>query len=143
MKPIEILLIEDNEGDIFLTSETLKESPIPTQITIVRDGYEAVKYLQKKEPYCNCTTPDLIFLDINLPKLNGHEVLKRMKSTAALKDLPVVMLSTSSSKEDQNLSYENKADRYLTKPLDVEIFTEIASSVQGFPVPVIHFFKNN
>lgn len=143
MKIIEILLIEDNEGDVLLTSETLKESPYPVCLAVVRDGQEAVKYLQKELPYSGCKTPDLILLDINLPKLNGHEVLRKLKATEALQNLPVVMLSTSSTLEDRDLSKQNLADNYVTKPLDVDTFTEIVSSIQGFPVPVIHLFKNN
>lgn len=132
MHTIDILLIEDNEGDILLTTEALKEGKFSDSIHVVKDGWEALKFLQKKEEFRNCSTPDLILLDINLPKLNGHEVLKRIKTEDKLKHIPVIMLSTSSSGEDVTGSYKNQADCYITKPIDADDFTRVVAIIKDF-----------
>lgn len=138
---IEILLVEDNEGDIFLTTEALKESEIPTNITVVKDGYEALNYLQKKNKYSHSKSPDLVLLDINLPKVNGFEVLREIKSSEDLKHIPVVILSTSSSEEDIMACYSNYATCFITKPLSADSFTEVISSVHNFFNSVVQLPK--
>lgn len=132
MNFIEILLVEDNEGDILLTTEALNESEIPANITVVKDGFEALNYLQKKNNYSRSKSPDLVLLDINLPKVNGFEVLREIKASENLKHIPVVILSTSSSEEDILKCYSNYATCFITKPLSADSFTEVISSVQHF-----------
>lgn len=132
MNLIEILLVEDNEGDIFLTTEALKESEIPTNITVVKDGEEALNFLKKQNNYFQANSPDLVLLDINLPKVNGFEVLREIKSNEKLKHIPVVILSTSCAEEDILRCYNNYATYFISKPLSTRSFTEVISSVQNF-----------
>ncbi|HSI70344.1 MAG TPA: response regulator [Gillisia sp.] len=141
MNLIEILLVEDNEGDIVLTTEALKESEIPSNITVVRDGEEALNFLQKKNNFAFSKSPDLVLLDINLPKVNGFEVLRTIKSHEGLKHIPVVILSTSSSDEDILKCYSNYATCFITKPLSADSFTEVISSVQNFFNQVVQLPK--
>ncbi|MEO6253422.1 MAG: response regulator, partial [Ferruginibacter sp.] len=122
MKAIHILLVEDNEGDIMLTTEALEEGKIANKISIVKDGKHAIDFLNKKGDYENETLPDLILLDINLPKKNGHEVLQYIKHDDGLKQIPVIMLTTSSSEKDILESYKNYVNCYITKPVDVNDF---------------------
>jgi len=129
MQSIDILLVEDNEGDILLTTEALQDQKIVNKIQIVKDGMEAVNYLLKKEGFENATTPHLILLDINLPKLSGHEVLKIIRSHIFLRRIPVVMLSTSSSTKDISESNNNDANGYITKPIDVNEFLKKIRSI--------------
>ncbi|RKS50563.1 CheY-like chemotaxis protein [Gillisia mitskevichiae] len=132
MNPITILLIEDNEGDILLTKEALLEGDIAKEIFVVKDGWDALLYLEKKENYSTAVIPDLILLDINLPKMNGHEVLQKIKSNDRIKHIPVIMLSTSSAKHDINQCYKNQASCYITKPVDANDFTNVISSIEKF-----------
>ena len=132
MSPINILLIEDNEGDILLTTEALLEGHILKDLHVVRDGWEALLYLEKKEKYSSAITPDLILLDINLPKMNGHEVLKNIKSNSNISHIPVIMLSTSSSRNDINECYKNRANCYIIKPVDADDFAKVISSIEKF-----------
>ncbi len=111
-----ILLIEDNEGDILLTIEAIKESKIENDIMVVRDGADAINYLEKRHQYSTVHTPDLILLDINLPKRNGLEVLAYIKSSDRFKHISVVMLTTSSSPGDVMKAYNSQASSYITKP---------------------------
>lgn len=137
MNPIDILLVEDNEGDILLTVEALTEGKLASSVNVVRDGWEALRYLEKKDSYSNARTPDLVLLDINLPKLNGHEVLKQIKSKENLKHLPVIMLSTSSSSEDVLTSYKNHVNCYITKPVEVNDFVTVISSIKQFWITIV------
>lgn len=132
MAPIDILLVEDNEGDILLTTEALQEGKIAKSILVLRDGWEALNFLLKKGKYSNCATPNLILLDINLPKLNGHELLKQLRANEELRYLPVIILSTSSSGEDMLQSHQNLADCYLSKPVDSKDFEKIVFSITKF-----------
>ncbi len=132
MIPIDILLVEDNEGDILLTTEALEEGKIARSIFVLRDGWEALNFLLKKGKYCDCNTPDLVLLDINLPKLNGHEVLKQIKIKEELRHLPVIVLSTSSSGEDEVRSYQNLAGCYIPKPVDSRDFVQVVLSIKEF-----------
>lgn len=137
MSPINILLVEDNEGDILLTTEALTEGKIANKVDVVKDGYEAILYLENKGRYADAATPDLILLDVNLPKLNGHEVLEKIKSKEQLKHLPVIMLSTSSSSEDIMASYKNQVNCYITKPVEAEDFLKVISSIEQFWISVV------
>ena len=137
MKPIHILLVEDNEGDIVLTTEALEEGKIANTISVVRDGWEAIQYLDKNEGYGDAERPDLVLLDINMPKVNGHEVLAHIKTDDELKDIPVVMLTTSSDEVDIKKSYENYVNCYITKPVDVDSFIEAISTVENFWISIV------
>lgn len=137
MNPIHILLVEDNEGDIVLTTEALEEGKITNSISVVRDGWEAIQYLDKNEGYTNAQEPDLILLDINLPKVNGHEVLKHIKGSDQLKHIPVVMLTTSSDAVDIQKSYDNYVNCYITKPVDVDSFIGAISTVEDFWISIV------
>jgi CheY-like chemotaxis protein len=132
MKSVHILLVEDNEGDIFLTREALEESEYKTKVSIARDGQEALDFVFKVNGFEDQTTPDLIILDVNLPKKSGHEVLFEVKRHAIYKQIPVIVLTTSSSKRDIELSYEYFANCYITKPVEVADFLEVIAAVQQF-----------
>lgn len=132
MQTINILLVEDNSGDIMLTQEALDESGVKSNLTVVKDGYEAVNFLEKKGNYNDVVLPDFILLDINLPKMNGHEVLQKVKSNDQLKHIPVIMLTTSTSEQDILKSYQNYANCYIPKPLDVKDFIKVIDSVKTF-----------
>ena len=134
MQPIDILLVEDNEGDILLTTEALLEHKIVNNIFVVKDGIEALNYLLKRDSFKNSATPDLILLDINLPKLNGQEVLKQIRSFENIRHIPVVMLSTSSSSDDVSESFKNEANCYITKPIDIESFIREISSIRDLNI---------
>lgn len=136
-KEIHILLVEDNEGDIVLTKEALDEGKIKNSISVVRDGWEAVQFLEKKEGYENTEEPDLVLLDINLPKMNGHKVLKHIKGTDHLKHIPVVMLTTSSDEVDIIKSYQNFSNCYITKPVDINNFIEVISTIEDFWISIV------
>jgi len=132
MIPINVLLVEDNEGDILLTQEALLEGEIAKEIQVVKDGWEAIQYLQKSDAYKLATTPDLIILDINLPKLNGFEVLKKIRSSKVTEDIPVIMLSTSTQEIDMKNSIKYRANCYISKPVDADDYTNVISSIKTF-----------
>ena len=132
MNPINILLVEDNEGDILLTQDALMEGEIAKEIQVVRDGWEAIQYLEKNNSYNLASTPDLILLDINLPKLNGFEVLKKIRTTNRTKDIPVIILSTSTSDSDMKKCNKYRANCYISKPVDAADYTNVISSIKSF-----------
>ncbi|MFN2260756.1 MAG: response regulator [Psychroflexus sp.] len=132
MKTIKILLVEDNEGDILLTTEALEEGGFPVEQRVVRDGKSALDFLKKLKPYHRESRPDLVLLDINLPKYSGLEVLKIMKNDGDLKSIPVIILTTSSSEEDINESYMNYANCFITKPVDLKNFNMAMKKVEDF-----------
>lgn len=134
---VQVLLVEDNEGDILLTKEAFEDSSMINLLHIVKDGKEAINYLNKDNGYEDASLPDLLLLDINLPKKNGHEVLKHIKSTESIKHIPVIMLTTSSSEKDINLSYMNYASCYITKPVEAEDFLNMVSAVGKFWMSVV------
>jgi two-component system, chemotaxis family, response regulator Rcp1 len=141
-KEVHILLVEDNEGDIVLTLEALKEARVHNTIDVVRDGDQALSYLRKEEKYKDAQTPDIIFLDINLPKLDGTEILSIIKSDDQLKVIPVIMLTTSDSENDIMKSYCNHANCYITKPVDIEKFMEVIHSIKNFWISIVKLPKN-
>lgn len=122
MKQLHILLVEDNEGDIFLTREALDETKKIRKVSVVTDGDEAISFLNNLNEDANVDYPDFIFLDINLPKRNGHEVLQYIKTTESLKHIPVIILTTSSYENDINLAYQNYASAFMTKSVEVDQF---------------------
>ncbi len=131
-RPVEILLIEDNEGDILLTLEAFKDSKITNNFNICRDGEEALAYLSKQDDFINATTPDIILLDLNLPKIDGKQVLEEIKNDKKLRLIPVVMLTSSKAERDIVQSYELHANSYIIKPVDFNQFTEIVDSIDNF-----------
>ncbi len=131
-KPIEILLVEDDPGDIRLTKEAFKEGTILHNISTVTDGVEAIRYLTKEGEYSNSPRPDLILLDLNLPKKNGKEVLQFIKLDPDLKIIPVIILSTSSSANDVESAYKLYANSYITKPVDFDSFINVIKTVEKF-----------
>ncbi|MCF0057015.1 response regulator [Dyadobacter sp. CY356] len=137
MKSIHILLVEDNEGDILLTTEALQEGRILNTISVVRDGEEAIDFLNQKGKHILAEHPDLVLLDVNLPKKNGHEVLQYIKKSDEIKHIPVIMLTTSSSEKDISLSYKNKADCYITKPVELDSFLNVIKHIENFWISII------
>ncbi|AKP49714.1 response regulator [Cyclobacterium amurskyense] len=132
MDKLNILLVEDNEGDVFLISEALEDLNLPLQISFAKDGREAVEFLNSCKKHGVNPTPDLVLLDINLPFKNGQEVLKFIKNSDELRRLPVIMLTTSSNQKDINESYTNHANSYIVKPFGAGGYQEILRKVQLF-----------
>ena len=130
MKSIHVLLIEDNEGDIVLTKEAFEESDFLYQIDVETDGEGAINYLEKIEKQEDY--PDIVLLDINLPKKNGHEVLQHIKSSEKLRKIPVIILTTSSSERDIAEAYSHCANSYITKPLNITDFMATINKVEDF-----------
>lgn len=129
MNDIDVLLVEDNQGDVLLIKVALGETGTPMQINVVNDGDEAMLFLENKGRFANAPKPDIILLDINLPKKNGHEVLEFIKSNSVLKHIPVVILTTSSSQIDIDMAYANHANCYITKEADIDQFLKSISVV--------------
>lgn len=137
MAPVHILLVEDNEGDIVLTLEAFNDVKLKNTISVVRDGEEALQYLHQQGPYMSATPPDFILLDINLPKMDGKEVLTYIKNHDKFKSIPVVMLTTSSSEKDVAESYASFANCYITKPVDFEKFIQVIRSIEEFWISIV------
>jgi CheY-like chemotaxis protein len=137
MNPIHILLVEDNEADILLTKEALNDLKIIVNLSTVNDGEKALDFLEKKGDYVSADTPDLILLDVNLPKKNGHEVLQFIKENNLYKHIPVIMLTTSSSEMDINLAYKNHANCFITKPIEVKDFLNVIASIENFWISLV------
>jgi two-component system, chemotaxis family, response regulator Rcp1 len=129
---IEILLVEDNPGDARLTLEALKEGRVLNHLTVINDGAEALAYLRRQGQDSNSSQPDLILLDLNLPKKDGREVLAEIKSDENLKNIPVIVLTTSAAPEDVKKAYGNHANCYITKPVDLDQFLKVVQSIESF-----------
>lgn len=127
-----ILLVEDNEGDIILTLETFEEYKVKTEISVAKNGQEALDFLFKRGAFADVKRPDLILLDINLPIFNGHEVLRQIKTDADLKKIPVIMLTTSSNQKDISDAYENHCNSYVKKPLEMSEFLSVILKIENF-----------
>jgi len=138
MKLIHVLLVEDNEGDILLTREAFELSKLNYILDVVRNGEEAMQYLQGEFSYRGKAIPDLVILDINLPKLSGHEVLNAIKGNEKLKMIPVIMFTTSSTEKDIVASYKNYANCYITKPFETQQFQESVQSIEDFWANLVH-----
>lgn len=137
MKTAHILLVEDNPGDILLTTEALHERKLINKLSVVKNGVDALRFLFKQSPYQDAETPDLVLLDINLPLKNGLEVLLEIKKDDITKKIPVIMLSTSSDLRDINLSYERHANCFITKPLDINDFMKAVSKIEEFWIQLV------
>ena len=136
-QPIEILLVEDNPGDIRLTQEAFKEGKISNNLNVVGDGVEAMAFLQQEGQYAHAPRPDVILLDLNLPKKDGHEVLAEIKEDENLRRIPVVILTTSQAEQDILKTYDLHANCYITKPVDLERFITVVKSIEAFWLSVV------
>ncbi|MEH2164537.1 MAG: response regulator [Nostoc sp.] len=130
--PIEVLLVEDNPGDAQLTRIALEDSKISIHLNVVEDGVEAMAFLRKQEKYVKVVHPDIILLDLNLPRKDGREVLAEIKADEKLKRIPVVVLTTSQAEEDILKAYNLSANCYITKPVDFDQFVKIVQSIENF-----------
>jgi CheY-like chemotaxis protein len=134
---IEVLLVEDNPGDVQLTRIALEDSKISVNLNVVVDGVEAMAFLRKQEKYAKMHTPDIILLDFNLPRKDGREVLAEIKADHTLKRIPVVVLTTSAAEEDVLKAYNLCANCYITKPVDFDQFVRIVHSIENFWFSVV------
>lgn len=139
---IHVLLVEDNEGDILLTTEALEERRIVDKVSIARDGKQALDFLFKRAPYEKEDTPDLILLDVNLPKKSGHEVLGIIKNDDHTKVIPVIMLTTSSAERDIYRSYENHVNCYISKPVEADDFLKAVITIENFWLSIVKLPKH-
>ena len=137
MKPIEILLVEDNPGDADLAREALADSKLNNNLSVVMDGEEAMAYLRRDGKYADAPRPDLVLLDLNLPKKDGREVLAEIKADGDLKRIPVVILTTSRAEEDVLKSYNLHANCYITKPIDLNQFLKVVKSIEDFWLSIV------
>ena len=137
VKPIEILLVEDNPGDARLTREALRTGKIHTHLNQVADGEEALSYLRRNGKYAGAPRPDLILLDLNLPRKSGREVLEEIKSDAELRRIPVVVLTSSEAEQDILQSYDLRANCYVCKPVDLDQFIKVVQSIEDFWLTIV------
>ena len=137
LRAIEILMVEDNPGDVRLTREALKDHKVWNELHVVEDGVAALDFLYQRPPYQQAPRPDLMLLDLNLPRKDGREVLTAVKSDDRLKTIPVVILTTSQAEEDVVRAYKLNANCYVTKPVDFEQFTRIVQAIEHFWLTVV------
>jgi len=135
--PVEILLVEDNPGDVRLTLEIFKEGKLANKIITVEDGVEAMAYLRREGKYANALRPGLILLDLNLPRMDGRAVLEEIKCDKSLKAIPIIILTTSAAEEDVFRSYNLHANCYITKPVDLIQFTKVVRTIESFWLTVV------
>lgn len=135
--PIEILLVEDNPGDVRLTQEAVREAKIRNTLNVVNDGEQAIAYVRRQGDYADRPRPDLILLDLNLPRKDGREVLQDLKSDRDLHRIPVVVLTSSEAEQDILRTYDLYANAYVTKPVDLEQFMHVVSSIQDFWLNIV------
>jgi len=137
MAPLDILLIEDNPGDVRLTQEALKDARVWHHLFVVEDGVKALAFLHRQGEFAAAPRPDMILLDLNLPRLDGRELLAEIKTEPELKSIPVVILTTSQMEEDIKRSHDLRAYAYITKPIDLYKFVAVARSIQEFNFAVV------
>jgi CheY-like chemotaxis protein len=135
--PIEILLVEDDPGDVLMTREAFADNKVQNRLTVVSDGEEALGYLRRQGQFADAVRPDLILLDLNLPRRDGREVLAEIKSDPQLQQIPVVVLTTSQSEEDILRSYQLHANAYVTKPVDFDSFIQVVRQIDDFFLTVV------
>lgn len=131
-RPLGVLLVEDDPGDVLIAREAMAAGQLDTELNVVNDGVEAMAYLRRKGDYANAARPDLILLDLNLPRMSGHEVLAEVKNDPELRRIPVVVLTTSRAPEDVNRSYDLHASVYVAKPVDFDEFTGVVKQIDDF-----------
>lgn len=134
---IHVLLVEDDPGDVLITKEAFAENKVRNNLSVVNDGVKALQFLRREAEYADAPRPDLILLDLNLPRMDGHEVLAHIKSDADLQRIPVVVLTTSDAEEDVLRSYDLHANAYVTKPVDFERFLGVVRQIDDFFVSVV------
>jgi two-component system, chemotaxis family, response regulator Rcp1 len=137
VRPIEILLVEDNPGDLRLTKEALADAKVRNHLNSVIDGVEALKFLRQEPPYNNAQRPDLILLDLNLPRKDGREVLLEIKNDPKLKRIPVVVVTSSAEEQDIVKSYNLHANCYVTKPIDLQQFVTVVRAIEDFWMTIV------
>jgi CheY-like chemotaxis protein len=137
VRPIEILMVEDNPGDARLTQEALKESKVMNNLHHARDGVEAMEFLLREGKHKSAPIPDIILLDLNLPRKDGREVLAELKTLPRLKNIPVVVLTTSDAEQDIVMSYNLHANCYITKPVDLDKFIDIIRGIENFWLSIV------
>jgi CheY-like chemotaxis protein len=137
VRVVDVLLVEDDPGDILMTQEAFSDHKVHNRLHVVSDGVEAMSFLRKEGSYADVPTPDLILLDLNLPKMDGREVLAAIKEDEKLRAIPVVILTTSEAEEDVLRSYSLHANAYVTKPVDFERFIEVVKRIDDFFVSVV------
>lgn len=137
VRPIEVLLVEDDEGDVLITREALAEGKVLNRLNVASDGVEALAYLRREGRYADATRPDLILLDLNLPRRDGRQVLADVKGDTDLRRIPVVVLTTSEAEEDVLRSYDLHANAYVTKPVDFDRFVEVVRQIDDFFISVV------
>jgi chemotaxis family two-component system response regulator Rcp1 len=140
--PINILLVEDSPGDVRLTQEAFKDGKVLNRIFVVEDGVEALAYLRKEGKYAQAIRPDIVLLDLNLPKKDGREVLKEIKEDPGLKRIPVVILTVSKAEEDILKTYNLHANCYITKPVDLNSFLKVVQAIEGFWLTIVNLPPN-
>lgn len=140
-RPIDILMVEDNPGDARLTQEALKESKVLNRLYHAKDGVEALSFVRQEPPFADVPRPDIILLDLNLPKKDGREVLAELKADPQLKTIPVVVLTTSKAEQDIVRSYELHANCYITKPVDLDKFIDIVQGLEDFWLSIVRLPK--
>ncbi len=137
ISPIDVLLVEDDPGDVLMTREAFEEYKVRNRLNVVSDGVEALAYLRQEEPYTEAVRPDLILLDLNLPRRDGRQVLQEIKSDESLRQIPVVVLTTSQLDEDIVRSYQLHANAYVAKPVDFDRFISVVKQIDEFFVSVV------
>jgi len=141
MSEVNILLVEDNEGDIILTTEAFKDMELENKISVVKDGEEALRFLKKQGEYKQAPTPQLVLLDINLPGIDGKQLLDIIKKDEALKEIPVVMLTCSDTDADISDCYDKHVNWYITKPIDYNKYTKVMHEIEAFYVSFVPYPK--
>ncbi|MBF0236990.1 MAG: response regulator [SAR324 cluster bacterium] len=131
-QPVELLLVEDNPDDVFLAQEALKEGKIKNNLHVVNDGESALRFLRKENPYQDAVLPDLVLLDLNLPGIDGRQVLKQIREDPRFTELPVIVLTTSESADDIHRMYKLHVNSYIVKPVDFEQFIKVIKSIENF-----------
>ncbi len=139
--PVDILLVEDNPGDVRLTVEALRESKVLANLQVARDGIEALAMLRREAPHADARRPDLILLDLNLPRLDGRQVLETIKADADLRQIPVVILTTSAAEQDILQAYNLHANCYITKPVDMDQFIRVVQAIDNFWLTIVRLPK--